>query len=170
MADYVLIMAPAIILASIVTAFFGRIYDKKGFGFSSVFSIIWLLLGYALLFIFRTTVPVFIGSLLMMCGYLTGMAVFGAKIRDLTPESKAGMFQGIRIFSQVLIPGIIGPYIGKTVLTGADTITNSDGTTSFVPNEKIFIAALAASVITLVCVYILTSKRKAKNEDKTCKQ
>ena len=38
------------------------------------------------------------------------------------------------------------------------------------PNEKIFIAALAASVITLVCVFILTSKRKAKNEDKTCKQ
>jgi hypothetical protein len=98
------------------------------------------------------------------------MAVFGAKIRDLTPDSKAGMFQGIRIFSQVLIPGIIGPYIGKTVLAGADTITNSDGTTSFVPNEKIFIAALAASVITLVCVFILTSKRKAKNEDKTCKQ
>ena len=170
MSNYVLIMAPAIILASVFTAIWGKFYDKKGFGTSVIISLSLLSFGYIILSLFSDTISVFIGSLLMMCGYLSAMAVFGAKIRDLIPESKAGMFQGIRIFSQVLIPGIIGPYIGKTVLAGADTITNSDGTTSFVPNEKIFIAALAASVITLVCVFILTSKRKAKNEDKTCKQ
>ena len=31
MADYVLIMAPAIILASVVTAFWGKVYDRRGF-------------------------------------------------------------------------------------------------------------------------------------------
>ena len=72
-----------------------------------------------------------------MCGYLAGMAVFGAKIRDLTPHNKAGMFQGVRIFSQVLIPGIIGPYIGKMVLQNAETKLNNDGTESFIPNENI---------------------------------
>ena len=39
MANYVFIMAPAIILAAIVTAFWGKVYDKKGFSFSSVFSV-----------------------------------------------------------------------------------------------------------------------------------
>ena len=60
----------------------------------------------------------------------------------------------MRIFSQVLIPGVIGPYIGKVVLQGASTITNSDGTVSFVPNQNIFFAALIVSVIVLVVLLI----------------
>ena len=84
----------------------------------------------------------------MMCGYLSGMAVFGAKIRSYIPEGKAGMLQGVRIFSQVLIPGIVGPFIGKTVLANAEIITNNDGTTSFIPNSNIFAAALVLSLAT----------------------
>ena len=154
MADYVLIMAPAIILASVVTALWGKVYDKKGFGISAWCSLIWLATGYVLLFFFRSTPLVFAGSLFMMCGYLAGMAVFGAKIRDLTPAGCAGMFQGVRIFSQVLIPGIVGPFIGKTVLSGAQTILNSDGTRSFIPNANIFAAALAAAVVLGVLLFI----------------
>ena len=146
MDNYVLIMAPAIIIAAVVTAIYGRLYDKKGFTFSIVPSLIMLSLGYIILFFFKGTALVFIGSLLMMCGYLTGMAVFGAMIRDNTPEGKAGMFQGLRIFGQVLIPGIIGPFIGSAVLKNAETIVNDDGTTSFVPNENIFLAALIVIV------------------------
>ena len=157
MADYVLIMAPAIILASVATAFWGKVYDKKGFGYSSAYSLLWLGVGFVILFLFKTTVPVFIGSLLMMCGYLSGMAVFGAKIRDLTPEDKAGRLQGVRIFSQVLLPGIIGPFIGKTILANADKIVNSDGTESFVPNENIFLGALVPIGI-LALLLLLTSK------------
>lgn len=156
MKDYVFIMAPAIILASVVTAFWGKVYDKKGFSFSSFWSLLWLGVGYLLLFFFKGTALVFLGSLLMMCGYLAGMAVFGAKIRDLTPVGSSGMFQGVRIFSQVLVPGVVGPFIGKTVLSSAETIINNDGTVSFVPNESIFLAALAAM---LLLVLLLVLKR-----------
>ncbi|MBE6543022.1 MAG: MFS transporter [Ruminococcaceae bacterium] len=157
MTNYVLVMAPAIILASVFTFFWGKIYDKRGFSFSSFISLGLLFIGYILLYIFKSTIPVFVGSLFMMCGYLSGIGVFGAMIRDLTPENKSGMFQGIRIVAQVLIPGIVGPYIGKTVLANARIITNSDGTTSFVPNENIFIAALAVGLITFVLTIFLTS-------------
>lgn len=150
MKDYVLIMAPAIILASAVTAVWGRIYDKKGFRFSGNWALIALLIGYAVLYLTRSVVPVFIGSLLMMCGYLSGMAVFGANIRDLTPAGKAGMLQGVRIFAQVLVPGVIGPYIGKAVLSNAETILNNDGTTSFVPNANIFLAAFIPAALVLI--------------------
>ncbi len=160
MADYVLVMAPAIVLASVATAFWGKVYDKKGFGFSSAFSILWLIAGYIILFVFRAKLPVFIGSLFMMCGYLSGMAVFGAKIRDLTPQGKAGMLQGVRIFSQVLLPGIIGPYIGKSVLANAEKIVNNDGTESFVPNANIFLAALLPIAVLAIILIIYAKTRK----------
>jgi len=161
MTNYVLIMAPAIILASVATAFWGKVYDKKGFDFASMWSILSLCLGYILLFIFRSAPLVFIGSLLMMCGYLCSMAVFGAKIRNLTPSGSAGKFQGIRIFSQVLVPGIIGPFIGKTVLSNAEKIVGNDGTESFVPNANIFLAALVAAGV-LVLVLFVGKKVKSK--------
>jgi len=159
MKDYVLIMAPAIILASVATALWGRVYDKKGFDFSAVIALISLIAGYAVLFLFKETALVFVGSLLMMCGYLCGMAVFGAKIRDLTPTGKAGMLQGVRIFSQVLVPGVVGPYIGKAVLANAQTIVNNDGTTSFVPNANIFLAALIPAAIVLVVCLVIRKKK-----------
>ena len=162
MADYVLIMAPAIILASVVTALWGKVYDKKGFRFSSNIALLWILAGFAVLFIFRDTLMVFIGSLLMMCGYLAGMAVFGAKIRDLTPKGKSGMLQGVRIFSQVLIPGVIGPYIGKAVLANAEMITNNDGTQSFVPNANIFLAAFAVALVLVLILHFLGEKNKPR--------
>ncbi len=161
MADYVLIMAPAIIVASVVTAFWGRVYDKKGFVFSGVLALLMLVSGYVVLFLTKQTETVFIGSLLMMSGYLSGMAVFGAMIRDNTPEGKSGRLQGIRIFSQVFVPGVVGPYIGAMVLKNAKQIEGNDGTFSFIPNENIFLAAAIVAVI-VIPVFIVVYFRKNK--------
>ena len=161
MKDYVLIMAPAIVIASVVTALWGKVYDKKGFNFSGLFAILFLIVGYVMLYLTKTTAPVFIGSLLMMSGYLAGMAVFGAVIRDNTPQGFSGRLQGVRIFSQVLVPGVIGPAIGKKVLENAEVITNNDGTTSFVPNANIFLAALIAAVLVFP-FFIVGKKGKAE--------
>ena len=165
MANYVLIMAPAIVIASVVTAFWGKVYDKKGFAFSSNIALAWLCVGYIVLFFFRNTALVFIGSLFMMSGYLAGMAVFGAKVRDLTPVGKAGMFQGVRIFSQVLVPGVIGPKIGSWILRDADTILNSDGTESFIPNANIFLGALVAAIITIAIMLVCSKALNKKAEN-----
>ena len=159
MKDYVFVMAPAIVLASAVTALWGKVYDKKGFSLCSKFSLLWLAVGYIILYFFKSTVPVFIGSLLMMCGYLSGMAVFGAKLRELTPNGKSGMLQGVRIFAQVLLPGVIGPYIAKLMLADAETLINSDGTASFIPNESIFAAALAAVALLALLLFVFRKKR-----------
>jgi len=154
MTNYVLIMAPAIIIASVATALWGKVYDKKGFEFSGIIAVCGLILGYVILFLTKTTLPVFIGSLLMMSGYLCGMAVFGAVIRDNTPTGFSGRLQGVRIFSQVLVPGVIGPAIAKKVLENAEVIVNNDGTTSFVPNQNIFLAALITVLLVLPFFFI----------------
>ncbi len=168
MENYVFIMAPAIILASIVTAFYGRIYDKHGFKKAVIPALLALMAGYILLYLFKGTAPVFVGSLLMMTGYLASMAVFGAMIRDYTPQNRAGMFQGLRIFSQVLVPGIIGPFVGAQVLKNAETMVGNDGTVSFVPNQNIFLAALIAAVViwaALIVIFRLTKKEVVASEE-----
>ena len=162
MSNYVLIMAPAIIVAAVVTALYGKVYDRKGFDRSIVPGIAMLMLGYVLLFFFRSAAPVFIGSLLMMSGYLTGMSVFGAQIRDLIPENRAGQFQGVRIIGQVFVPGLIGPFIGSQVLKNAEMIVNNDGTESFLPNRSIWLAAFAAAAV--LCVVLLIVKKRYPKE------
>jgi len=104
---------------------------------------------------------VFIGSLLMMSGYLTGMSVFGARIRSLIPEQRSGQFQGVRIIGQVFVPGLIGPAIGAAVLKNAETIVGSDGTESFLPNRNIWLAAMIVNVFLFAVLYLL----KIKNPD-----
>ena len=163
--DYVFIMAPAIILASVATALWGKVYDKKGFDFSGFIALASLMTGYVLLYLFKGTVLVFVGSLFMMCGYLCGMAVFGAKIRDLIPDGKAGMLQGARICSQVLVPGVVGPKIGSWVLKGAETLIQEDGTPMLKPNENIFLAALVVSAVLTILLVILRPKKPVRTVD-----
>ncbi len=146
MDNYVFIFAPAIVLAATFTFFYGKVYDRRGFAVSVPAPLGLLAAGYVILFVFTNTVPVFLGTLLMLCGYLSSMAIFGAMLRDRTPENKAGMFQGQRIIGQVLIPGIVGPAIGAAVLANAEKIINNDGTESFLPNRNIFLAALVTAV------------------------
>ena len=166
MDNYVLIFAPAIVLAAAFTFFYGKVYDRKGFAFSILPPLGLLGAGYVLLFLFKSFVPVFAGTLLMLCGYLSAMAIFGAMLRDRTPENKAGMFQGQRIIGQVLVPGIIGPMIGAAVLANADKILNSDGTESFLPNANIFLAALIAAVF--IFAALLPLFRMLKKEKQLC--
>lgn len=166
MADYVFVMAPAIVLAAVFTAYWGRVHDKVGVRFSLPPALLLLGAGYVFLFFFRGTALVFVGSLLMMCGYLAGAAVFGAVIRDYTPENRSGMFQGLRIVAQVLVPGMIGPAIGAWVLRNADTVVGDDGTVSFIPNANIFLAALVAAAALGAFLVLLFRIVKKKTQTK----
>lgn len=148
--NYVIILAPAIVLASVITAFYGKLFDMVGFKMSVVPTILILSAGYLMLFFFTNTILVFLGSLFMMTGYLTGTAIFGAMIREHIPKGKAGLFQGLRIFGQVFVPGIVGPAIGAFVLRNADKIKNQDGTFSFIPNQRIYLAAFIMAAILLI--------------------
>ena len=163
MDNYVLIFAPAILIAAIFTGLYGKNYDTKGFQKAVIPTVLMLMVGYVGLYFFRATAPVFAASLVMMCGFLGTGAMLGAKVRTHTPENKSGMFQGLRIVGQVLIPGIIGPAIGAAVLKNAETIVGDDGTTSFIPNENIFLAALVAiAFVWLVLVPLFRMDRKEK--------
>ena len=158
MENYVLVMAPAIVLAAVFTAFYGRRYDTAGFRRSILPGIALLMIGYLVLYFTRGTLPVFLGSLCMMMGYLSSTAIFGAMMRTYTPPEQVGLFQGLRIVAQVLVPGVIGPAIGAAVLKDAELVVNGDGTTSFLPNANIWLAAFAAGVVLCLLLALLFAR------------
>ena len=160
--NYVLIFAPAIVVAAVFTGIYGKVYDRKGFQAAILPTLAMLIAGYIGLYFFRSIVPVFVFSTIMMCGFLGTGAMLGAMIRDRTPQKKAGMFQGLRIIGQGLIPGVVGPAIGAAILANADTIVNSDGTTSFIPNENIFLGALIAILFTFTALVPLFKMMKKR--------
>lgn len=56
---------------------------------------------------------------------------------------------------------MIGPTIGAAVLKDAEVIVGADGTTSFIPNETIFLAALAVAVLIWLALAPLLRKTQA---------
>ena len=173
MPTYVFIMAPAIILAALFTVFYGRLYDKYHFKKVIIPSIGIILCGLILLsFTFLTTniVLIFIGSLFMMSGYLSTSAIFNAKMRDLTPKDKVGSYQGIKMFAQVLIPMLIGPWIGAIAISGdfsydMANVLVPDGYTYSV-NPGIFIGATVVVILSLIStLFIFRSEKKGTDHE-----
>lgn len=158
LANYVLIFAPAIVLAAVFTIFYGKYIDKNGFVKSSVISLSIYIIGLIFLGLFTNIVLVFIGTLLMMMGYLSLTACFNAAIRDNTPKKEVGLFQGIRIFVSVLIPMLVGPWIGSLLSqNGGEGFLGVAGN-DYVPSSIIFIAASIFALLTFIVIYFIYKK------------
>ena len=57
------------------------------------------------------------------------------------------------------------PAIGAAVLKNADTVVNDDGTTSFVPNQNIFLAAFVAAACIFLVLWPLFRALKKEKKD-----
>ena len=80
------------------------------------------------------------------------LIVTGAWIKDLTPPSSAGQFQGIRMIFWVLLPMIIGPFIGERIISTFGQPVVVDGKSGFLPTYLIFVAAAIATLIAILPV------------------
>lgn len=160
---YVIIMAPAIIIAAVFTIFYGKLIDKFGFIKTIIPSLIIYAVGLILLTIFKGAVMMFIGCMLMMMGYLSATASFNSKIRKHTPDNKVGLFQGIRMFAQVLIPMLIGPWIGSAICGDFGFNFGVTGA-GFVVSPFIFLGAvIVALLISIPLIFV----RKENNYEKS---
>ena len=159
MPGYVVIMAPAIIIAAVFTVFYGRLIDRLGFIKSLIPTLVIYILGLTILSISKETLALFIGCLLMMSGYLSATASFNAVIRKYTPSAKAGLFQGLRMFASVLIPMLIGPWIGSTICGGGATFGVVGE--SFTVSKYVFLGGLIAGLFVVVPLFFL----KEQNEN-----
>ena len=84
---------------------------------------------------------------------------FNASIKDFIPEGKAGLFQGIRMIFVVLIPMVVGPYLGDLACRNSNiTYTNEFGVNTIVPSKSMFLYAAIVSVFVLVPLIFLIKK------------
>ena len=104
-----------------------------------------------------------LGGFVMICGNIFSTALNGSIMRDHTPPEAAGKMQGVRMFASVLIPMIVGPFIGNALneafgsdveISGADVLT-----TSSAPAREIF---LAGAIIALLALAVIPLIRKAE--------
>jgi len=93
-----------------------------------------------------------------MSGFMLVTASLSAEIRDRTPEDKAGHFQGIRMIFAVMLPMLIGPFIGAAVIRGNAQTYVDLGSTKTVPTPEIFLAA--GAILLLVLIPVLLLKRR----------
>ena len=160
--NYVLVMAPCIVIAAVFTMVYGRRVDRAGFLRSIPVPLILFFAGCIVLTALTGMGPVFVGSALMLSGYLGAVACFSAEIRNNTPLDRVGVFQGIRIFAIVLIPMLIGPWIGSTisVMSGAVGVVGfgvvGDG---FTPSSLIFLGGAVVSLFVIAPLLALRRKR-----------
>ncbi len=153
---YVFVMAPGIVIAAVFTIFYGRRLDKLGFERAVRLPLALFVAGCLTLTLITSVVGVFVGSVLMLCGYLGAVACFAAEVRNNTPADRVGVLQGVRMFMVVLVPMLVGPWIGSAVSSGSGAIGGfgvvGDG---FTPSSLIFLAGALVSlavVPTLVAV------------------
>lgn len=167
MKDYVFIMAPAILLAAIVTFLFGRYLDRKKF--RKAIKPVFLIYIVGLIILYSVTEPflVFLGCFLTMAGFLSCNAAFGAIIRDYTPKANVGLFQGIRMFVMVLIPMLIGPWLGSALSGDSSTLVGGVTSEGFVPTSMIFLGAAIVGILTIIPLHFVYKNIKTVYVDLT---
>jgi MFS family permease len=103
-------------------------------------------------------------------GYLVLTIQFGATIRDFTPPSKAGLFQGIRMIFFVLIPMVVGPTLGDIACrrVGATYITeNVVGgeivrVETIVPDAMMFLYSAVVAALVFIPLFLLRKRNLDK--------
>ena len=161
---YAIVLGIVLIIASVVSVIGGNFIDKVGklkFVFPAAAV---MLMGLVGMFFARTVLFVIVAGAVMMSGYMLVTASLSATVRDYTPVDKAGHFQGIRMIFAVLLPMIIGPYIGAAVIKNSNSTYVELGVVKNVPTPSIFLAAAAALLFVVIPIMML--KRRERNENK----
>lgn len=160
---YAAVLGVVLIIASIVSVIGGNFIDKIGKMRFVLPAAAVMLAGLTGMFFARSMAAVIIAGAVMMSGYMLVVASLSAAVRDYTPVDKVGHFQGIRMIFAVLLPMMIGPFIGAAVIKNSNSTYVELGVVKSVPTPAIFLAS--AVVLLLVAAPIFMLKRRERNEN-----
>ena len=164
--NFTITLGVVLITASIATVVFGLFMDRIGKNKVMLPAIGVAVIGAITFGLVKTQVGVMICGTILMIGFMVGTAVFGAKIRDYTPEKEVGLFQGVRMIFLVLIPMVTGPYIGMAAsYINKTEYVNEYGNTVVAPNQFIFIfAGIVIALAVIPALLVLKKEKDARNE------
>ncbi len=154
---YAIVLASVLIGASVVSVVGGRVLDRVGPSLGILPVAALYVVGLLAMFPARGMLPVIVAGTVMMSGFMLGVAAISATVRNLTPPDRAGQVQGLRMVFAILVPMVVGPFVGAAVITGADETYVDLGVTRQVPTPWIFPAA--ALVVALIVLPALRLRR-----------
>ena len=130
-----------------------------------VISVILMTFGFVIMSLSTNIYPVLVSILPVVLGNAVVYIMFGATVKNLIPEGKAGLFQGTRMIFTVLIPMVVGPFIGDFACRiAAETTINEAGAEMVIPSKLMFLFAGAVCIFALVPLYFLVKKGINKKE------
>ncbi|HLU63522.1 MAG TPA: MFS transporter [Protaetiibacter sp.] len=160
--SYAIVLGASLIAASVISILGGRVMDRVGKRRMLLPAVAMFALGLVLMFVARDMVFVIVAASLALGGMMLGIASISATVRDLTPEGEAGMVQGLRMVTAIMVPMIVGPFIGAAVISGAGQTYVDLGVVKPVPGPEMFVAA--ALVLVLVPLVAWVRSRVERGE------
>ena len=175
--EYSIVFGLAIALGAAINVFLTRLSDKLNKIKLIYIAASVMAMGLLLMYIARAenhivTLALFgIAGFIMISGYIFVSALVGSTLRDYTPEGAVGKLQGVRMVASVLIPMIVGPFIGNSInkmrnIPIQDASSPDAMTTLYVPAPEIFLVAGICTLLVLAVTPILSSSIR-KIKDKT---
>lgn len=162
MSNYVILLGAFLTLSSIMSIIGGRYVDKFGKKPFLILSVIGYVIGMFVLYVLGVTLKdnltltfifTLIFGVLMMGSYLISMVVLNALGRDLVPKTHIGVFSGVKMIFFVMIPMIIGPFIGSFVISNSDsTYMDEFGVLQSVPTPGIYLAGSMVALLAFIPV------------------
>lgn len=149
--------AAGVILAVVVLLVcMGRLMDRFGKEKFVWISILLYAAGLVAAGFAKSVVEFLICAVPALGGWALLSIAVNASVRDFMPADKVGAFQGIRMIFFVLLPMVIGPYIGNLVCRVSEvTYTNEYGVVTSAPGNVMFYAAAVVAVFVFLPVLVL---------------
>lgn len=152
---YAIILGSVLTLAAVISVVGGRVVDRIGKTRAILPAVGFMIVGLAGMFVVRDMLSVIAFGTIMMGGFMLSTASLSASVRDATPADRVGMVQGLRMIFIVLIPMVIGPFIGSAVIIGANETYVDLGIVKQVPTPWIFPAAAVVALFVVIPVLAL---------------
>ncbi|MCI7605639.1 MAG: MFS transporter [Spirochaetales bacterium] len=153
--NYVILLGVVLVVSSILCVLIGKLIDKVGRIKSSFPSVVLMAIGMLLMFFSRSFIVTTISGTIMMTGYLISTSVLSSLVRDYTPKGKEGEIQGVRMIFQVMIPMIVGPYLGAAAIKNSNLTYTELGVVKSVPTPLVFLIASAITILSIIPLLLL---------------
>ena len=150
--EYSVVFGAAILIGAGINLYLTRMADKRNKG--SLLSVAAAVMAVGLIAMYFSKwgthtfrlVSFGVAGCVMITGYIFISALTGAIVRDNTPASDTGKLQGVRMIFSVLIPMVVGPFLGNAINRAAGKplpdLGSADAmTTLYIPAPEIFLAA-----------------------------
>lgn len=148
--DYALLLGIVLLSASLISVVAGRLLDRFGKLPAYPLALVIEIIGLVAMFFARSRVAVTIAGVIFMAANLVMTAIAAALAKDYIPEGMSGRFQGVRMIAQVLIPMLIGPFVGSGLIASSGNFYTELGVTKNVPTPAIFLGAAVIFVFSLL--------------------